>query len=693
MKKISLLLLCFFSFCVSAQDISELNHYKSLLNTTKDTAYINVLNQLASLYSDNDVEKAMEYAEKALHLSQKIKFIEGETSAYSNIGSIHYNKAEYDQALEFHQKAKALSIATKNRLNEATALNNIGLIYDSKGIFDKALTNYLQANKISASIGDKKLEARSLNNIAIIYKDNGNYKTALEFYFKVLKIKREIGDKQGEGNTLNNLGILYKDLKQFDKSLECYQEALAIRTAINDQPGLGLTLNNFGSLYDAKQEYNKAYPYYEKALVIWRKIKDDYNLSLTLNALGLNYFYRGDINKAIETVNKSLDISKKRGIRQFIKNGYQTLTVFYISQNNYKAAFENYELCIAQKDTMISLDNAKQINELQVQFETEKKQQEIKLLTKESQIQNYENGRNKMWLGFLLVLVLLIFTSTALIYNRYKIKRNANTILEQQNVEINQQKKEITDSINYAKRIQESILPPDEYWQKTLPNSFIFYKPKDIVSGDFYWIEKRENKVLFAAVDCTGHGVPGALMSVVGFNLLSAAVNEGHLTNPAEILSYLDDGVTKTLRQSGDGGGVKDGMDLALCSFDTKTLMLEYAGAFNSLYYCRNGVLNEIKADKFPIGINLDGIVDTYQSHTIQLEKGDSVYIFSDGYADQFGGEKGKKFKYSQFKELLEKNSSNSIDSQRDALKLAFEEWKGSLEQVDDVLVIGLKIG
>ena len=354
--------------------------------------------------------------------------------------------------------------------------------------------------------------------------------------------------------------------------------------------------------------------------------------------------------------------------------------------NHYKS------LLHSSKDTMMSLENSEQINALKEEFETEKKQQEIILLAKEAQIQNYENSRNKMRLGFIVVLVLLVITTTALIFNRFKIKRNANTVLEQQNEEISLQKKEITDSINYAKRIQESILPPDQYWQKLLPNSFILYEPKDIVSGDFYWIEKIENKVLFAAVDCTGHGVPGALMSVVGFNLLSAAVNEAHISNPAEILSYLDDGVTKTLRQSEGGGGVKDGMDLALCSFDSETLILEYAGAFNSLYHCRNGVLNETKADKSPIGINLDGIVDIYTPHTIQLEKGDSIYIFSDGYADQFGGEKNKKFKYSQFRQLLEKIHSSPVDLQKDKLKTAFDEWKGSYEQVDDVLVIGLNI-
>ena len=292
----------------------------------------------------------------------------------------------------------------------------------------------------------------------------------------------------------------------------------------------------------------------------------------------------------------------------------------------------------------------------------------------------------------LVVAVLLVFSLAGLFYNRSKLKQKANVLLEHRNTEITQQKKEITDSINYAKRIQESILPPTEHWQKLLPESFIFYRPKDIVSGDFYWIEQKNNSVCFAAVDCTGHGVPGELMSVVGFNLLTQAVNEMNLTKPSEILKHLDAGVTKTLRQSNDGKGVKDGMDLSLCSLNKETNELQYAGAFNSLYYISNGVFSEIKADKFPIGVNLDGIVDNYTNHTVQLQKGDAVYLFSDGFADQFGGSKGKKYKYNQLKQLLVSIQTLSIDEQKNNIERSFEEWKGSLEQIDDVLLIGVRV-
>lgn len=291
-----------------------------------------------------------------------------------------------------------------------------------------------------------------------------------------------------------------------------------------------------------------------------------------------------------------------------------------------------------------------------------------------------------------------------------KKSKAAAELLKKQKEEIEHQKKEITDSINYAKKIQLSILPPDKLVARLLPDAFILYKPKDVVSGDFYWVEEKNGITMFAAVDCTGHGVPGAMMSVVGMSLLNRAVKEKELTRPSDILQQLDMGVTDMLRQqSKDNDTVKDGMDLSLCSYNPKNMELQFAGAFNNLWVVRKNFskchsprsefetifednLLEIKADKFPIGSNSDGIADNYTHHTLQLQKGDCVYLYSDGYADQFGGPKGKKFKYNALKKLLISISHLSPAKQREELNSAFEKWKGNLEQVDDVLIIGVCI-
>lgn len=278
-----------------------------------------------------------------------------------------------------------------------------------------------------------------------------------------------------------------------------------------------------------------------------------------------------------------------------------------------------------------------------------------------------------------------------------KVKeRTAEVVEKQKEVELQNEKiselyEEVTDSIKYAKGLQEAILPPDEFVKEAMPDSFILYKPKDIVSGDFYWIEKKNDKVYFAAVDCTGHGVPGAFMSIVGYN----ALNEALRTNddPGSILDALNKGISKTLHNNAMGGSTtKDGMDLALCSYDSKTKTLEYAGAYNPLYLIRDGEVNQLKADKFAIGGYYEDASKKYTNHVIQLQEKDYIYIFSDGYADQFGGPKGKKFMYKRFRDYLLSLNGKSMPAQRDFLNNTLEHWKGPLEQIDDILVIGMHV-
>lgn len=263
--------------------------------------------------------------------------------------------------------------------------------------------------------------------------------------------------------------------------------------------------------------------------------------------------------------------------------------------------------------------------------------------------------------------------------------------IENKNGELEILYKQVTDSIHYAKRIQEAILPPQALFDQLLPNSFVLYKPKDIVSGDFYWLDKKGESVYFAAVDCTGHGVPGAFMSIVGSNLLKDAVNNTDLYAPAEIMDKLNEGVASTLHVGITEKQTKDGMDMTLCAIDYKSMKLQFAAAFNPLYIVRDGELLQYKADKFPVGAFV-GEKRKFSNNTLDLKKGDMVYIFSDGYADQFGGPKGKKFMAGNFRSLLLEVSKLPSEQQRQRLNETIEDWRGELEQVDDVLIIGVKI-
>ncbi len=263
--------------------------------------------------------------------------------------------------------------------------------------------------------------------------------------------------------------------------------------------------------------------------------------------------------------------------------------------------------------------------------------------------------------------------------------------IEHKNSELEILYKQVTDSILYAKRIQEAILPPENIIKSLVPKSFVLFKPKDIVSGDFYWFDKKGKNIYFSAVDCTGHGVPGAFMSLVGHNILKDIVINTKLDKPGEMLNRMRDDVVKTLHADTDENRAKDGMDMTLCSINYDTLELQYAAAYNPLYIIRNGELKEYPANKFPIGAFI-GEKKSFDNHSIQLEKGDIIYVFSDGYADQFGGEKGKKFMVGNFRKLLLKISASPIEEQKHLLDEAMKQWQGSHEQVDDVLIIGVQV-
>jgi serine phosphatase RsbU (regulator of sigma subunit) len=344
------------------------------------------------------------------------------------------------------------------------------------------------------------------------------------------------------------------------------------------------------------------------------------------------------------------------------------------------------------------LDYVRDQNQLIFKRDSLRKQQtELELAEIESQAQiKQQQGdlkQEKIQRYYLYGGLLLLLIFGGMMYNRFKVTQRQKHIIEDQKREVDKQKelieeshKEITDSIAYAKRIQSAILPPTSLFKESLKDSFVLYKPKDIVAGDFYWLEVKDNKVFFAAADCTGHGVPGAMVSVICNNALNRSVREFGCSDPGKILDQARSLVIQEFEKSEDE--VKDGMDIALCSLDGKNLY--FSGANNPLWIIRKGQLLEIKPDKQPIG--KFQYAQAFTSHTITLEKGDTVYIFTDGYIDQFGGERGKKLKAKAFKDLLLNIQDKSMSEQKKHLDRAFETWRGKLEQIDDVCVIGVHV-
>ncbi|MBA3681617.1 MAG: SpoIIE family protein phosphatase [Bacteroidetes bacterium] len=307
--------------------------------------------------------------------------------------------------------------------------------------------------------------------------------------------------------------------------------------------------------------------------------------------------------------------------------------------------------------------------------------------------------------GGLLILTVAIFC-VFLIRTRYRLTYNeirsrlelarSKEIIEEAHTEVVNQKKEITDSINYARSIQQSLIPLEDHFNRHFTDSFVLFKPKDIVSGDFYWIYEKNNIVFYATGDCTGHGVPGGFMTMLGISFLNEIVEVKGITTPSEILNNIRDKIITTLKQHGNFGESKDGMDITVCSLDKTKKELQYASANNALYIVRaekpgHGQEMEIhKADKQPCGFY--HVYKPFTNNIIKLEAGDSVYTFSDGFPDQFGGPAERKYMHKQFKEVLLQNAHINFTDQKNLLNASFENWRGKQDQIDDVLVIGVKV-
>lgn len=653
MKKGYSLFLCFFVLVcrLSAQNVAD--SLKSLLPSAKDdTNKVNVLIQLADEYRSSNINQSLEYSLQSLNLSDQLKFDRG--------------------------------LVTSN--------NSIGIAYYFMGNYPKALTHYIAATKILAKTGNKKKLSAINNNIAAVYLELKQYGEAESYFNKCLNIAEGMNDSVSMADAYNNIAAIYQDLQKYDIALTYNLKALRIREAINAVDDLPSTLSNLGVVFLNMQDLNHSDEYFTRALHLYKQNADSMGMALAYANLGDVNVDKKEFDKSFSYYDSSIVISKKNKYLDYLSYNYERLAIVYSKTKDYEKALEYHVLYMNVKDSIFNKENADQLTEMQTKYETEKKEKLI--IESKAESEKQATVKNAFIVGFALMVLLAFF-----IFRGYRNKQKSNVIITQQKQEVEKQKdiielksKEVVDSINYAKRIQEAILPPQDIIKQHLPESFVLYMPKDIVSGDFYWVEPWGSKVLFAAVDCTGHGVPGALMSIVGFNLLGKAVNELGLSRPALILNSLSKGIGKTLRQTGGDSEVKDGMDIALCSLDKNKNVLEYAGAFNPLYIIREGKLLETTADKNPIGTYMDGELKNYTNHEIQLQKGDIVYLFTDGYADQFGGDKGKKFKYKALQQLLLSLEGKSMGEQKNTLQTTIEKWQGNLEQVDDILIMGVRV-
>lgn len=637
----------------------------------------------------------------------------------------------YDQNQDGDNALTQLSFALRLS-NELNLAHELAMTYFRYGIL------YAHMTKGEVAIGyynkallvqDGLLHSERLttyNKLGVIYMTFEEHENSLASFKLAIEEMDAAQEETGEnyGYLHNNIGLSYTNLGYLDSAMIEHTKCKVVRTQLKDTFALGQTNMNIGTLFYELGDYDSSLYYSEVALEQRLSVKDspisshiEARINIGKTLLALKKYGRAEkllVEAEKEAGSYRYHELRSRATRQLIR--------LYSEKGKYKKAYEYTQDYYQWKDSVFALDKREEIIRLTAAHEYDEKimqdsimdaqQAEMERINKakEDELQAEKDRASRVIEIGLGLAVILMLGIIILVFRSLQSKKKSSAEIEKQRdiaqdrgeklAEINQ---EITDSINYAKHIQSAIMPSDEALKNMLGEHFVFYKPKAIVAGDFYWVQKTGDEILFSAADCTGHGVPGALVSVVCSGALTRAVDEYSLSRPGEILDKASEIVVDSFSKNDQI--VSDGMDLSLCSLNKEKMALSYAGANNPIYIVRKKIdqklaenvvsnsthfIEEIKGDKQPVGYTETRV--PFETKELSLEKGDVVYSFTDGYPDQFGGEKGKKFKYSSLKKLLLEISHLPMSEQYQKLDQHLDNWMGELEQVDDVCIIGVRV-
>lgn len=611
------------------------------------------------------------------------------------------------KALEIAAKLKDMEIVMPSQRNKAICLRKTGNIYLKHKAYEKAVNCYLRSEVIYEKLKDKVGIANCFNNLGNTYTEQGNltnnvsdFDRAIEYHNRALTIRLEINDVGNIPNSYNNIASAYSGKGDLEKALEFYNLALKVYKSMNGDNGIDMVTLNLGNTYlelgkkTGRSEYfGKSLEYYLDRIRAYQSFGSTNNHAEALSKIGEIYMLQGDMTRSLTYLQNALEMAieiNAKGERMEIE---QLLSQAYYKKGDFKKAYESFRNYNSVKDSVINEKTAGSIAQMQTLFESAKKDREIEMLNKNKEIETIEHERKESELRLVILStvggLILLFGIALLLYNRNMIRKKANSELKDAYQKIEHTNKQITDSINYAKRIQDAILVPEDVIQKTIPGFFVYFRPRDIVSGDFYWFSRNKDKTFIAVADCTGHGVPGAFMSMIGNTLLNEIVNHKGVTDPGKILEELNDGVIAALRQNNtDLLSQDDGMDISICVLGNGNV--EFAGANHSIYLVQQGHANELKGDIHSIGGSMGGSKRTFTTKTLPVSKGTFVFMSTDGYYDQFGGEQGSKFLTTRFEKLIVEAAANN--SPKEVIEKTFLGWKGNNRQIDDVLVAGFKL-
>lgn len=693
----------------------------------------------------SDYGAAMTYEDSALALFTQLNDTRNIGTSNSAIGMVYYMQSDYNKAAECFLKALAIAGQQNNKYDIAENYTDLGIVYSHIGEYPKAIEYDVKALDMNERLGNKLGMARNYTNMGNIYDIQKDLKKALEYHNKALQLNKEVGSVRGVGAEYTNIGLVYQEQHNYPKALEYYFNALRIDEKASGKADIAIDYSNMGILFDAIYNddsakmgcayinsgetvftphsvlLDSALSFENRALELDRQVGDKQNEIYILQGIASILEKKQQVDKAITYRMQAYALADSIGALDEKMEVDKGLGNDFVIKKDYKSAVNYLYKIIDLQNTIFGQDKQKLLGKQEAKFEYDKKLlEQEKEREKEHLLADEQAKRQRIITIGVTAGLIIVLGFLFLLYKRFKVTHEQKMVIEEQKKEVDnayvrlnethlqlqEKDKDITDSISYAKRIQTATLPSDEYLRETLGEHFVLFKPRDVVSGDFYWCHKEGDKVVFAVADCTGHGVPGAFMSMISNSLLNQVVVENKILDAASILNNLRGNLLKQMQQKGQEAVNRDGMDIALCVWNKNTNIIDCAGANNPVYVLRNdgnvpadektklhnNILLEVFPDKQPIGY-LEGKMDTtFTSFSLELQKGDCIYLSSDGYHDQFGGERNKKFTSRRFKEILSSLKGQSLSEQRKYLDDTIENWKGSYPQTDDICLIGVRV-
>lgn len=606
---------------------------------------------------------------------------------------------QHDSAIKYIETGITYGKEHNFHKHLASSYNILANCYYFKGLYPEAITNYLNALKLFELIQSKTRIANTYNNIGNTLHRQKRFEEALDYHKKALKMRQELMDSANMAISFNNIGNIYHSFKKYSEALNNHFAALTIKWRQNDTAQMIISYSNIGDVYASLLQLDSAVKYLNLALHLnnlsSKNLEDEEIAYINLSRA---YYNSNKYSLAEQFGKKALLLSSQIGDSETKLEAFDLMSKIYESLGDFKSSLNYHRQYVWFKDSLFSAENLNKTFAEQYQYKYEKQLNEEKLeqAKKEAELQAEKKTQKQILLLVVGILLIAIIFSVFLFRSNVQ-KQKANIKVTAQSKLLQEKQKEVIDSINYAKRIQDAILPDEQKIEAAFHQAFIYFKPKDIVSGDLYWfaqVTTTTNNPLkltvIAVADCTGHGVPGAFMSLLAMELLNQSIKNPHINSPAELLNHMNQRISEDLNKN-KKGKINDGLDIAVCAIDEATNIMYFAGANRPVLVIRNNTIEEIKPTKSSIG-GFSSSDQTFNDFQFQLQKGDKLYLFTDGITDQFGGTNNKKFTKKQLTTFLLSTNHLSLNEQHVSFTKLMDDWKGVNEQTDDMLLMGVEV-